>query len=66
MTGSEDFDPTGMLLISDGELWLCCCKELDEALGGQLFYMRSQLFSSIQPSGCSVWQLWANSWRNSP
>ena len=24
------------------ELWLCCCKELDEALGGQLFYMRSR------------------------
>ena len=46
MTGSEDFDPTGMLLIGKGELWLCCCEELDEALEGQLFYMRSQIFDA--------------------
>lgn len=46
MARSDGFDPTGMLLISDGELWLCCCRELDEALSGQLFYMRSQLFDA--------------------
>ena len=46
MAGSDGFDPTGMLLISDSKLCLCCCKEPDEALREQLFYMRSQLFDA--------------------
>ena len=46
MAGSDGFDPTGMLLISDSKLCLCCCKELDEALREQIFYMRSQLFDA--------------------